>query len=144
MNNVPPPLPPTRSWWQRHWPWAVPTGCVTLLALLAVFVVGIVTVVMAAMKSSDAYKTAVQQAEKNAQVINALGTPITEGWILTGNINVAGGSGHADLAIPIAGPKGKAAIYVVANKSEGAWIYSTLKVHVNSTGETIDVRGRTP
>lgn len=111
---------------------------------MAVCVGGIVTVAMSAMKSSDVYKTAVQRAGTNAQVLDALGTPLTEGWLFTGNINVAGASGHASLAIPIAGPKGKATIYVVANKSEGVRIYFTLKVRIDGTGETIDVRPPDP
>lgn len=140
MNNI----PPTRSWWQRHWPWAVPTGCVALLALMAVFSGSIYIVVASFIKSSDAYQTAVQRAENSAQVVSALGTPVTEGWFITGNINLAGTSGNANLAIPITGPKGKAKVYVVADKSEGVWRYSTLKVRVESTGQPIDLLPSAP
>ena len=49
MDHVP---PPTRIRWQRNESWAVPAGCVTLLALLAVFIVGVLAVAMSAMQSS--------------------------------------------------------------------------------------------
>ena len=50
-----------------------------------------------------------------------------------------GGSGNADLTIPISGPKGKGTLYVVATKSAGEWTYSKLVVKIDSTGETIDL-----
>lgn len=150
MDNLPPPPlppagfapqlpPPTRNWWQRNWPWVVPTGCVSLLVLLALFVGGIVFVVFGAMKSSDVYKLAVQRAERHQQVIDALGTPIKEGLFLSGNINVSGASGQANLAIPLRGPKAKGTLYAVASKREGSWEYSTLRVRVEGTEETIDL-----
>ena len=69
----------------------------------------------------------------------ALGTPIEEGWYLSGKTNVNGGSGDADISIPISGPKGKGTIYAVATKSAGEWTYSKLQVKIDSTGEAIDL-----
>lgn len=103
------------------------------------FVAMIVVVVFGAMKSSDAYKIAVTRAKNDERVVRAIGKPISEGMFMSGNTNVSGGSGQADLAIPISGPKGKAKIYAVATKSAGEWVYSKLVVRVESTGETIDL-----
>jgi Cytochrome oxidase complex assembly protein 1 len=58
---------------------------------------------------------------------------------LSGNTSVNGGSGNADLSIPISGPRGKGTIYAVATKSAGEWTYSKLVVKIESTGATIDL-----
>jgi Cytochrome oxidase complex assembly protein 1 len=41
-------------------------------------------------------------------VIEALGSPIKEGFFVSGNTNVNGASGEANLSIPISGPREKA------------------------------------
>ena len=91
------------------------------------------------MKSSGAYVEAVAQAKAHPDVQAALGTPIEEGWFVTGNVSIDGTSGDADLAIPISGPKGKAMIYVLAEKGGSEWAFSTLEVKIKSTGETIEL-----
>ena len=58
---------------------------------------------------------------------------------MSGNINVNGSSGHADLSIPIFGPKGKGKIYAVARKSAGVWQFQTLQVEVEGQPERIDL-----
>ena len=136
----PPPQPQPAGWWSRNWKWFVPTGCcLTPLVLGGAFVAFLVLVVFGAMKQSDAYKMAVARAKSDPRVTSALGTPISEGWFLSGNTNVNGASGDADLTIPISGPKGKGTIYAVATKSAGDWTYSKLVVKIDSTGETIDL-----
>jgi Cytochrome oxidase complex assembly protein 1 len=132
--------PPRHGWWKRNWKWFVPTGCcLTPLVLGGAFIAFLVLVVFAALKQSDAYKMAVGRAKADSRVIAALGTPIEEGWYLGGHTNVNGGSGDADLSIPISGPKGKGTIYAVATKSAGVWTYSKLVVRIDSTGEMIDL-----
>lgn len=134
------PAPPPAGWWSRNWKWFLPTGCcLTPLVLGGAFFAFVVVVVFGAMKQSDVYKTAVGRAKADARVTSALGTPISEGWFLSGKTNVNGGSGDADLSIPISGPKGKGTIYAVATKSAGQWTYSKLAVKIDSTGETIDL-----
>ncbi|HEX4640004.1 MAG TPA: cytochrome c oxidase assembly factor Coa1 family protein [Chthoniobacterales bacterium] len=139
MENVAQPAP-RPSWWSRNWKWFVPTGCcLTPLVIGGAFVAFLVLVIFGALKQSDVYKMAVARAKADSRVIAALGTPIEEGWYLSGNTNVNGGSGNADLSIPISGPKGKGTIYAVATKSAGEWTYSKLVVKIDSTGETIDL-----
>jgi hypothetical protein len=135
----PPPLPSRPNWWQRNWKWFVPTGCLTLIGLSVAFVAGIVLLVFGAMKSSDAYKIALSRAKADQRVAEAIGTPIEDGWFVSGSTNVSGGSGKSDLTIPIHGPKGEATIYAVATKSAGQWEYSKLVVKVEKTDETIDL-----
>jgi len=139
----PAPLPPTRNWWHRNWKWFVPTGCFAFLALVALFVVGILLLVFGAMKSSDVYRTAITRAKADEGVRRALGTDIHAGLFVSGSTSVTGSTGNADLAIPIAGSKGKGTIYVIATKSAGEWQYTTLVVKTQS-GETIDLNTRLP
>jgi hypothetical protein len=110
-----------------------------MLALFVAFVGSIALIVFSAMKSTDVYKDAVAQARVNSAVIEALGTPITEGFLVSGNTNVNGASGEANLSIPISGPKGKGTIYVASSKSLGRWHYSGLIVEVAKTHQRIDL-----
>lgn len=141
----PPPLPRAASsekqtsWWQKNWKWFVPVGCLGLLATFIGFAALIVTFVFGIMKSSDVYKVALDAARSDQAVEMALGTPIEEGLLVMGNINVSGSSGEADLAIPISGPDDEATIYVVAEKSAGQWAFSILEVEIKTTGERIDL-----
>src|SRR5450432_3336700 len=110
MNPSSPPIdtPPRRPhWWARNWKWFVPTGCLGMVLLVAGFVFVIVSIVFGAMKSSDAYKAALAKAKADPRVVNALGSPITDGFFVGGKTNVSGSSGHADLTIPFPVPKVK-------------------------------------
>ena len=137
-GDVPAPRP---GWWSRNWKWFVPVGCLTMLVALVVFSGAIVLLVFGALKSSEAYKTAVARAKANPQVIEALGTPIKEGMLLSGKTNVDGSSGEADLTIPLSGPKGKAKLYAIATKRAGRWTYSTLEAEIDGREERINLLG---
>ena len=132
---------PRPGWWSRNWKWFVPAGCLTVIGLVVAFVAAVVMIVFGALKSSDAYKTAVARAKAHPEVTAALGQPIEEGMFLSGKTNVEGSSGEADLAIPISGPKGKAKIYAIATKTAGRWNYSTLEVEVTGRDERIHLLG---
>src|SRR5688572_29757281 len=127
------------NWWQRNWKWFVPAGCLTILVLFAAFGAVIFFGISGVMRSSDAYQIAVAKAKAEPRVIAALGTPIKEGMFMSGNTNVSGGSGHADLAIPLSGPKGTGKLYAVATKSAGTWTFSKLLLRIETTGETIEI-----
>ena len=128
-----------RSWWSRNWKWVVPAGCLTMLLLAVGGVVAVVVFIFGLMKSSDAYTGAVARAKAHPAVVAALGSPIEPGFFVTGNINISGGSGHANLAVPISGPKGSATLYVTASKAQGQWTFSALVVAIGDTGERIDL-----
>jgi Cytochrome oxidase complex assembly protein 1 len=138
------PTTPTESgakdnWWTRNWKWVVPTGCLTIVVLFVAFVGSIVVIVFSAIKSTDPYKDAFAKARMHPAVIEALGSPINEGFFVSGNTNVNGASGEANLSIPISGPNGKGTIYVKAVKSLGRWSYSDLVVEIQETGRRIDL-----
>jgi hypothetical protein len=133
------PQPPRPHWWGRNWKWVVPTGCLGMLLLVAGFIFLIVCIPFAAMKSSDAYKGALARAKADPRVVNALGSPIEDGFFASGKTNVSGTSGQADMTVPISGPKGKGTLYFVASKFAGKWTFSKLMVEVADTGQRIDL-----
>ena len=110
-----------------------------MIALAFAGVAAIVLIVFGAIKSTDVYKTAVARAKADQRVTAALGTPVHEAWYLAGNTQVSGGSGTADLSIPISGPKGKGTIYAVATKSAGQWEFSKLVVKIDNAADSIDL-----
>jgi Cytochrome oxidase complex assembly protein 1 len=130
------------NWWKRNWKWFVPLGCFTVALLFLAFIGSIIVVVFSAMKSTDVYKEALARAKSDPAVIEALGSPIKDGFLVSGNTNVNGGSGESNLAIPISGPNRKGTIYVSATKSLGRWNYSGLVVEVGQTHERIDLLQR--
>jgi Cytochrome oxidase complex assembly protein 1 len=130
---------PRPNWWRRNWKWFVPVGCFTVTLLFLAFVASILVIVFTAMKSTDVYREALARARADPAVIEALGSPIKDGFLVSGKTNVNGASGESNLAIPISGPKGKGTIYVSADKSLGQWNYSGLVVEVEQTHERIDL-----
>ena len=133
------PAPPKPNWWKRNWKWFVPLGCFTVTLLFLVFVGSVLVIVFSAMKSTDVYREALARAKADPAVIEALGSPIKDGFLVSGNTNVNGASGESNLAILISGPKGKGTIYVSANKLLGQWNYSGLVVEVRQTHQRIDL-----
>jgi TonB family protein len=71
-----------------------------------------------------------------------LGTPIEAGWFVTGSIATSGSGSHADLSIPISGPKGSGTLHVVALKSpfsaeSGDWKITVLEAKVDGRSDVI-------
>ena len=140
VDYTQPPQPgqPQRGWWSRNWKWVLPVGCLSVVVVFLAFIGVILAVVFGAIKSSDAYTTALHTAQQDPRVIAALGTPIEGGFLVTGNINVHNDRGTAQLDFPISGPKGKAKVHAEADKPGGKWEYSVMQVHVDG-GSTIDL-----
>lgn len=141
MEQNPPAVPvtPRPNWWKRNWKWFVPMGCFGIITLFLAFVVSIGLMVFSAVKSTDVYKDALARAKVHPSVIEILGSPIKEGFLVSGNTNVNGASGEANLSIPISGPKGKGTIYVAAKKSLAQWNYSGLVVEIEKTHQRINL-----
>lgn len=134
-----PPLLRPPNWWTRNWKWFVPVVCVTTIALFLGFVTLIISIVFGAIKSSDAYKTPVTIAKADSRVIAAIGSPVEDGFFVTGKIHVSGSSGTANLAIPLKGPKGRGTLYVVASKEAGVWQFRTLVFQPKGSPSRIDL-----
>lgn len=99
---------------------------------------GIFTFVMGVLKSSDVYTESLAAAQKNPQVQAMLGEPIAAGYFVMGQIRLNNDTGMANLKIPISGPKGSTTLHVVAEKRNGRWHYSTMKVE-GLTGPSEDI-----
>lgn len=145
MTSAPSQAPvPKSNWFQRNWKWFVPIGCAGIIAAMVGFFAVIFMIIMGSIKSSDAFKLAMERAGQDARVQEKLGTPIEAGWFISGNIEVNGPSGKADLSIPIHGPRGKGKLYANAAKSAGQWNFSTLLVEVETDGSRIDLLNSDP
>lgn len=127
------------EWYERNKKWAVPVGCLVAIVAIVGFFGGIFLFVFSVLKYSDLYIESLTQAQASPAVIQSLGEPIKEGFLVFGSIHVNGPSGEADLAIPISGPKGSGTIYAVASKSVGIWHFQVLEVDVKGSEGRIDL-----
>lgn len=128
-----------QGWWSRNAKWAVPVTVLVGIVSFAAFAFGIVMFVFSMMKTSDAYQQALPRVTANPAVIEALGTPISDGWFTSGHMRTSGPSGDAAMAIPISGPKGSATIYLEARKSVGEWTLTKLVVEIAGSKRRIDL-----
>ena len=124
-----------RTWFERNWKWLAAAAFLFVLLIIA----GILFLVSRVMRSSDVYRQGVAAALHHPGVITALGDPVEAGFFTLGTVSVSGPSGSADLAIPLAGPKGEGVLYVVAEKEAGAWTMSRLEVEVEGRAERIEL-----
>ncbi len=144
MAAAPQPGAPQGSWLQRHWGKTLVLGCFGLTLAFTALATLIVMVVFGAMKSSDVYKQAVARAKANPQVVEKLGTPIEEGFLVSGNIDASPGRGQAKLTIPISGPKGSATIFADAEKRGAEWEFSVLEVVIEGESGKIELLEEEP
>jgi hypothetical protein len=153
--SAPPPLQPStvvtsssapqppQTWFQRHWKAVVVTILVLVVASILALVAGIVGLVMWSMRQSDVFRMAMEQARKNPEVVQRLGTPIEPGWLVSGSIQLENDAGTAHLTIPIHGPSQQAKMYLDARKRMGEWTFNSLVVKT-AAGDEVDVMARKP
>lgn len=119
---------------QRKWSqWALIIYCAMFL-LFGAMIFG----VMYAMKSSDAYRMAVQAVKANQQVVAILGEPISTG-LPTGSFQVSGPSGFADVSFSVKGSKESGTMYFQATRSMGRWEITHAVIELDGTGQRIDL-----
>ncbi len=103
------------------------------LGIVAGFAVVLMVVLFAVFGDSDVSRLALEAAKNNPVVQQRLGEPIKRGFFTSGSIEISDSSGHADLSIPVSGPKGSAKIYAVAQKKAGIWQFEILEVAFDET-----------
>jgi hypothetical protein len=135
-------MPPRKGFWGRNWKWLVPVGCLSVMGCCGCGIGAVIFGVFGAIKQSDVYRDALAEVRKDPEVTAALGRPIEPGWWLTGNIQTSGGSGHADLTVPLSGPKAEGTMHVRAVKRGRDWRFTRLAVEVDGRRDQIDVLHR--
>ena len=126
------PVEKTRqSWLRTHWKLVLVASLILpLCVIIAVF---------ASLRNSDVVRMAVATAESNPSLAERLGGPLDAGWFVTGTLEVTPASGHAELAIPVSGPKGKGTIYVDGRKRAGVWHLEMLQFGAEGSGQRLDL-----
>jgi hypothetical protein len=115
--------PAKQSWFDRHRTLAISGIIAGSLLLLLLAAGGFLAFVFSMLRNSTPAQLAFSSAQASPAARAHLGTPITMGWLVTGQINVTNDGGRARLSIPIKGPKASATIYVLAVREEGTWHY---------------------
>ena len=123
--------------------WMIKRWYLVLIGVVA-FGGGIIMIVISSMKSCDAYSEALVRARSNSALVEALGEPITDGFLPTGSIQISGDSGVAKISVSISGPKGSAVLYLDAEKSMGKWSFNSLKAVVDETDQEVDLLPSAP
>jgi hypothetical protein len=62
-----------------------------------------------------------------------------KGWFISGRIEITSVSRHAELAIPISGPKGRGTVYSESRKRAGVWQLTFLEFVDKQSGEHINL-----
>lgn len=115
------PPHPFLVWYEKNVRWIIPVLILTLFSALSFFGFALASVIYKAMKSTDAYQAAWELAFKDIELAQRLGTPLEQGWSVSGKIQLEGESGKADFSFPVTGPKGKAIISIKGAKGKGVW-----------------------
>ncbi len=111
------------GWFGRNWKWLVPVGCLVPMLCCGGLSAAIYFGITGVMKSSPAFIEGLARAQRNPEVIERLGTPVTPGMKLQGSIK----NDLADFSIDLAGPKGEGTLRVVARGTR----FSVLEVETD-------------
>lgn len=128
-----------KSWFGRNWGWVLGGGCLTLIAIVALGIGGIIYKVSDAVTNSEPYTHALTKASENERVINFLGEPIETNGLGNTNYTYKNGTTTANLTIPIKGPKDEGSIVIKAEKINDEWAYYELYVKIDGETETINL-----
>jgi len=114
-------------------------GCLGLVALAVIGVVVIFSIVMGAVKSSEAYTETVALVQNHPEAIALLGEPIKPGFMVSGSTSITNGEGQADLTIPVSGPQGSGSLRVVGERPlNQPWRY-TVRQLVMDDGTVVEL-----
>jgi hypothetical protein len=125
------------GWFSRNWKWLLALGC--LLPMMCCGIFGAVAFFSASkvIKGTPVFAEAIEKANRNPEVTAALGSPVTPGMVLAGNVKNSGNTGSADFTIPLKGPKGEGSLHLRATMKGGKWTFDSLTADVG--GRSIDL-----
>lgn len=103
-----------------------------------VFFVGLFFAISAGIKSSDAFKLAVAKLESHETSIRLIGKPVSTGFP-TGQMQLVGTGGSANLSFSVEGPQGKGTVYVAASKEFDRWSLSRMVLVPEGSEQPVDL-----
>jgi hypothetical protein len=124
-------MAPRGGWFSRNWKWAVPVGCLGIIA--SCFCVGGIATFMGfnALKNNAAYVQALGIAMGDDEVQATLGAPIKPGFFPEkSSVNYNNGQQTAQFAMPLKGSKMEGVLRVEAVKTGDSWTYQVLQVEI--------------
>ncbi len=124
-------MAPRGGWFSRNWKWAVPVGCLGIIA--SCICMGAIAGFMGfnAIKNNTAYVQALAIAMSDDEVQATLGTPIDTSFMgQQSSVKIEGGRSVAQFAIPLKGSKAEGLLRVNAVKTGEEWNYQVFQVDV--------------
>lgn len=119
---------------QRKWvKWAL-----IVYAVSAAIFVGLVFLIAASLKSTDAFKLATAKIDASQEASQVLGKPVSTG-IPMGSIQISGPSGKASLSFSVTGPNGSGTVFMEATKDLGQWHIDRIVLEQDGSGRRIDL-----
>ena len=128
-----------KSWFSKYWGWVIGGGCLTLIIVVVIAVVGVIYKASNAITESEPYTYAFSKVVENETVIDFLGEPIETNGMGSTDYSYTNGSTTANLTIPIKGPNDEGKIVVQAEKINNEWSYNVLYVKIDGEREVINL-----
>ncbi|RKG94465.1 hypothetical protein D7V97_38865 [Corallococcus sp. CA053C] len=125
---------PRQGWWSRNWKWVVPVGCLGMMASCVGMVALAIGWGYSSVRDMGAYTEALALAQDDPHVQKALGTPFKPGFPSNTQVSTNNGRTHAELVVPLDGPKADGTLNVVADKQGEDWAFRTLYVQLDDGG----------
>ncbi len=129
------------SWWKGNWKWVVPAGgCLTLLIIGIVVIVGGVFALTNKIKSETGSDAALLAAQQNSELIRILGEPIEKNGFGGFNISIDGDTQTSNSIIPIKGPNGTASITISTHQENNKTMYDVYLITIDDSDQEIDLK----
>lgn len=96
-----------------------------------------------AAKRFDPYKLAIETARQNREFIDALGSPVQEGWFLDSEMRL-GNPATAKILIPVRGSVRAGNLRVRATKEHGRWCLTELTLELTQPDQTVNLLAQKP
>src|SRR5450755_1000856 len=94
-------------------------------------------------KKFDPYKLAIQTARQNREFLDALGSPVKEGWFFDGQQQF-GDPAAAEMMIPVRGSARAGNLCVRAIKNHGPWHLTQLTLELTKPDQSINLLAQKP
>ncbi|AUC83097.1 cytochrome c oxidase assembly factor Coa1 family protein [Lacinutrix sp. Bg11-31] len=130
-----------KSWFSRNWGWLLGGGCLSIIVVVVLVIVGAFYKISNSISGSEPYTYAFSQAIENQEVIGFLGEPIESDGMGSTSYKNTNGKSTVSLTIPIKGSIDEGEIIVEAEKINNEWAYNTLYVKIDGESELIYLEG---